>query len=365
MRAAAFSVSISISLAALQVFGVAAAGAQDLSAAFGRAAQEIRRHQTPDGSWPTPVTLGPAFESVAAEANVFTPSMVVDILDPVAAQTGLTDVLERARAYLRRQIEPTGLARYHGDPGAVPPEVRGCELPPDADDTALIWRIAPHADRERLVAARREIERFHDGEGLYRTWLADERAYRCFYVRYAGREWNPPDVAVEMHVYLFLVEHDRTAAARLCEALRRRIDDERIWIWYTVAPFVPVLREVDMAAHGCPLRVPDSRVARAVPGQEPYLLQARLLRSLVAPEGPPPASAEPYVAALRAAAASDFASIVGTPPLIYHNALSAVPPHFHWSEDVGYALWLRLYVETARRFPGSLPLPAAPPTPPR
>lgn len=350
-----------MALAALHLFALASAGAQDLSAAFSRAAQEIRRHQTPDGSWPTPVTLGPAFESVTDEANVFTPSMIVDILDPIAAPTGLADVLEKGRAYLRRQIEPTGLARYHGDPGAVPPEIRGCELPPDADDTALIWRIAPHPDRERLTAARRAIERFQDGEGLYRTWLADEREYRCFYVRYAGREWNPPDIAVEMHVYLFLVEHDRAAAARLCEALRRRIDDDRIWIWYTVAPFVPTLREVDMAAHGCPLRVPDSRVARSVPGQEPYLVQARLLRSLVAPpDGAPRASAEPFLAALRAAAASDFASIVRTPPLIYHNALSAVPPHFHWSEDVGYALWLRLYVETARRFPGSLALPAIP-----
>lgn len=45
------------------------------------------------------------------------------------------------------------------------------------------------------------------------------------------------------------------------------------------------------------------------------------------------------------------------PPLLYHNDLTVAPPHFHWSEDVGYALWLRTYIEVARRWPGVLPLP--------
>jgi hypothetical protein len=31
------------------------------------------------------------------------------------------------------------------------------------------------------------------------------------------------------------------------------------------------------------------------------------------------------------------------PPLLYHNDLSASVKRFYWSEDVGYALWLRLY----------------------
>ena len=42
------------------------------------------------------------------------------------------------------------------------------------------------------------------------------------------------------------------------------------------------------------------------------------------------------------------------------DLLSAVPPHYHWSEDFGYALWLRLYVETARRWSGALSLPNGP-----
>ena len=51
-----------------------------------------------------------------------------------------------------------------------------------------------------------------------------------------------------MHVYLFLAGHDSAAAGRLCEALGRRMDDDHIWVWYTVAPLIPVLREADWLA---------------------------------------------------------------------------------------------------------------------
>jgi hypothetical protein len=33
------------------------------------------------------------------------------------------------------------------------------------------------------------------------------------------------------------------------------------------------------------------------------------------------------------------------PPLLYHNDLTATVSRYYWSEDVGYALWLRLYDE--------------------
>ncbi len=336
----------------------AGAGPTDLATAFTRAAEAIRRHQSRAGYWKTPVTPGPLFHRPTSELNVFTPAVIVDLLDPVSRETGLTDVLARAREYLRHQIEATGLVRYHGAPGSIDPAQRGCELPPDADDTALVWRIAPRGERGLMSDARREIERYRTDDGLYRTWLADEGTYRCFYSRYAGSEWNPPDVAVEMHIYLFLAAHDPAAAGALCDALQRRMDDDRIWVWYTVAPLVPVLREADLARKGCSIQVPESRVARAVPGQAPYLTQARLLKSLLVGDRPPP-SPEAYLRALRETSEGGFAKMASTPPLLYHNNLSASPPHYHWSEDFGYALWLRLYVETARRWRGSLPLPGA------
>jgi hypothetical protein len=338
----------------------AAAEPTDLGRAFARAAETIRRHQSPAGYWKTPVTPGPLFQSPTSELNVFTPAVIVDLLDPVSRETGLTDVIARARGYLRRQIEATGLVRYHGAPGTIDPAQRGCELPSDADDTALLWRIAPRPEKRLMSAARHEIERYRTDDGLYRTWLADEGTHRCFYSRYAGSEPNPPDVAVEMHVYLFLAGHDPAAAGRLCEALRRRMDDDRIWVWYSVAPLLPVLRETDLARKGCSLRVPESRVERAVPGQAPYLTQARLLKSLLVNEGRPAPSPEPYLRALRETAKGGFAIVSSTPPLLYHNNLSASPPHYHWSEEFGYALWLRLYVETARRWSGRLPLPGGP-----
>ena len=62
---------------------------------------------------------------------------------------------------------------------------------------------------------------------------------------------------------------------------------------------------------------------------------------------------------LRELAEQAFARLERTPPLLYHNDLSASPPHFHWSAEVGYALWLRVYVEAAHRLGAEWPLAAA------
>ena len=333
-----------------------------LAQAFTHAVESIRRHQRPAGYWETLVTPGPVFESVTSEVNVFTPAFIVDLLEPVARETGLVEVLDRARGYLRRQVEPTGLARYHGDPGRMDPSQLGCELPPDTDDTALIWRIAPSQDAERLRAARRAMERYRTDGGLYLTWLADQRTYRCFYTRFFPRDPNPADVGIQMHVYLFLAKYDAPAAARLCRSLRQHIAEDRIWVWYTLAPLLPLVREVDLARAGCPVRVPERRLQKAVPGQEAYMAQGRLLRDLLLSSDSRPFR-DPAVQMLGQFAAGRFEKWSQVPPLLYHNALSALPPHYHWSEDVGYALWLRLYVETARRSDGALPLPIRPVTP--
>ena len=39
----------------------------------------------------------------------------------------------------------------------------------------------------------------------------------------------------------------------------------------------------------------------------------------------------------------DFAQLRSSPPLLYNNDLSATVRRYYWSEDFGYALWLRLY----------------------
>ena len=59
----------------------------------------------------------------------------------------------------------------------------------------------------------------------------------------------------------------------------------------------------------------------------------------------------------RALASDDFAQLRRSPPLLYHNDLSATVKRFYWSEDFGYALWLRLY-EAARHETGEVHQPS-------
>ena len=44
----------------------------------------------------------------------------------------------------------------------------------------------------------------------------------------------------------------------------------------------------------------------------------------------------------------DFALLRQYPPLLYHNDLTASVPRYYWSEEFGYALWLRLYFASSR-----------------
>ena len=328
---------------------------EDLSRSFVYAVQALRHHQTSAGFWTTSVTSAATFKRPAAEVNVFVPALVIDLLEPIARETGLTDVAERARGYLRDQIEESGLVRYHGKPAQSAALAKGCELPPDADDTALVWRLAAKSDQSLLAAARRELKRYKTAGGLYQTWLADQKTYRCFYDKYSGKERNPTDVAIQMHLQLFFAQYDRDAARALCAALGAQISDPAIWVWYAVAPLVPLLREADLSRAGCTVQIPSNRIQEAADGQKIYLSLGQLLRNLLMHSEP--GLTQPSLQPLQQIAEKNFFKLSQSPPLLYHNDLSAKPPHFHWSEDVGYALWLRLYAETARRWPDRLQLP--------
>jgi hypothetical protein len=328
----------------------ALAEARALAPAVALAAERIRVRQTAAGYWPSAVTPGPAFVSPGSQVNVFVSAMVVDLVGPVAVEVGLADVATRARAWLGSQIEETGLVRYHGKPGPGPPPRPGCELPPDSDDTALAWRLAPRSEPTLLASALRTIDQYRTADGLYRVWLAPEDTHRCFY-EYSGRVLNPADVAVQMHIHLFLAGHDPEAARRLCDALGPRMADDQIWVYYEVAPLIPRLRELDLARAGCPLRVPDARLRAQPPEQALYLEVAEQRRRLLQAEDAP-AARRALLVALGQLAADGFAAVERTPPLLYHNDLTATPPHFHWSADVGYALWLRAYADAVGR-PGA------------
>jgi hypothetical protein len=307
---------------------------QDLVDSFRTAVARMRGHQQAEGSWLTAYTGEPRFREPRPEMNTFLTALMVDLLDPVAAGSGLEENLQRARRHLTRQIEPGGLVRYHGLPDGPGIGTLGCAITPDTDNTALAWRLAPAADRGRLTSALATLDRYRTAEGLYRTWLAPREAYQCLD---PGRDPNPADIAIQMHLLLLLSEVRPQASRALCEALRPVVDEDRVWVYYQKAPLVPILRLPDLRRAGCDLVLPESRMRTPIPEQEIWVAVARL----VAGSGP----RDPVLirAVLRELARDDFALVRTNPPLLYHNDLTATVSRYYWSEDAGYALWVRLY----------------------
>jgi hypothetical protein len=306
----------------------------DLAADFSSGAARIREHQQAQGYWLTAFTSGPRFQEPRPEMNTFLTALLIDLLNPLAATSGLEDNLHAARRHLTGQIEAGGLVRYHGRPDGPGIGTLGCVITPDTDDTALVWRVAPDPDRSRLTAALATIGRYRTPEGLYRSWLAPREAYQCLD---PGRDPNPADIAIQIHLLLLLSEVRPQAGHSLCEALRPVIDDDRIWVYYRKTPLIPILRLPDLRRAGCELKLPESRMRTDVPDQQIWVSIVRMLGNEMA--------ADPTLirAILRELSRDDFALIRTNPPLLYHNDLTATVSRYYWSEDAGYALWLRLY----------------------
>lgn len=315
----------------------------DLDASFETAAARVRKDQQEPGYWLTAFTSATRFDGPHDEMNTYLTSMLVDLLDPLAAPAGLGESLQRARRHLTAQIEGGGLVRYHGLPDAPGIGTLGCAITPDTDDTALVWRIAPPRDRQRLAAALSTIEGYRTSDGLYRTWLAPRAAYQCLD---PGTDPNPADIAIQMHLLQLLLPERPPAGRALCEALRQRLDDDRIWVYYRLTPLVPILRTTDLDRAGCRLELPAWRMTTTVPGQQIWITVVRLLSRPPRQRGARPDAEK--TAVLRQLANDDFALLRQNPPLLYHNDLSATVPRYYWSTDAGYALWLRLAHEHKR-----------------
>jgi hypothetical protein len=304
----------------------------------------ISRRQQVDGYWLTAYTSEERFEKPKLEMNTYVTSMMVDVLGSRPGPVGLGGSLDRARTHLRSQIEASGLVRYHGRPDGAAMTKHGlCPITPDADDTALVWRLAPGADALR-PAALMALLQYRTAEGLYNTWLGQRNEYRCID---PGSDPNPTDVAIQMHVLMWLAQADPPAAQMLCGALRQAIDQDRLWVYYRRAPLVPVLRQADMKAVGCDVQLPPARSQTALPGQEIWLRASDMLQRLQGGKGRVPEPTQ-IIHLLQELSKNDFFAVKLNPPLLYHNDLTASVRRFYWSEDVGYALWLRLYLESAR-----------------
>ncbi len=317
---------------------------KNLGAAFETAAARVREHQQTPGYWLTAHTTAVRFEKPAPEMNTYLTALLIDLLDPLAAAGDFGDSLARARAHLTMQIEAGGLVRYHGLPDAPGIGTLGCAITPDADDTSLVWRIAPPRDRRRLPAALETLARYRTGEGLYRTWLAPREAYQCLD---PGNDPNPADFTIQMHVLQMLAREQPAAGRALCNALRTVVDQDRVWVYYGKTPLVPMLRLPDLARVGCKLALPESRTRTTVPGQEIWVSVVKLLARAETSRDSAVDGAEAR-RLLAQLAQDDFAPLRKTPPLLYHNDLTGTVSRYYWSEDVGYALWLRLAHENAR-----------------
>jgi hypothetical protein len=312
----------------------------ELDAMAIRASALLREHQTESGFWFTSHTKEPRYEAPQQEMNTFLTSMLVDLLSPVAHQQGLDDAVDRARQHLAAQIESNGLVRYHGLPDAPTIGKLGCVITPDADDTALVWRISGFgADDPRRKPMLEELARYRDGRGLYRTWLAPQKQYQCID---PGSDPNPTDIAIQMNVYLMLREVDPPAAQNLCTALQRSFRDEDIWVYYSQAPLVPYLRSAELRQLGCTIPLPTEHLALPTAGQEIWSEAVRLLAETMV-SSPDENARQGIRNLLVRIGSNDFTELRHTPPLLYHNDLSATVRRFYWSEDFGYALWLRLY----------------------
>ncbi len=310
---------------------------RELDVAFQTASERIRDHQHASGYWLTAFTTSTRFESPQHELNTYLTSLLVDLLDPVVGAR-LGHNLERAREHLTAQVEPDGLVRYHGLPDAPGIGTLGCAITPDTDDTALVWRVAPPSDRTPLANALATIAQYRRPDGLYRTWLSPRDGYQCLD---PGRDPNPADLTIQMHLLQLLAIEQPSAASALCEAIRRNVAGADGWVYYQRTPLVPILRLADLDRAGCSLALPPARMQAVVPEQALWVSAANLLAQLSRPDGQRPRH-EDVADVLHRIAADGFAVVKQHPPLLYHNDLSATVPRYYWSEDVGYALWLRL-----------------------
>ena len=310
-----------------------------LSAMADLATSALRVNQSEAGYWLTSHTTQPQFDKPSVEMNTFLTAIIIDFLSPVAHGYGLDDSVARARRHLADQIERNGLVRYHGLPDAPTINKLGYVITPDADDTALAWRITGNADDARREPMLKELAAYRDSRGLYRTWLAPQEQYQSLN---PGRDPNPADAAIQMHVYLMLRVFDPPAAKNLCGALQHFLTDDDLWVYYAKAPLLPYLRSAELQQKDCAIPLPEDRLSQSVASQE---IWSDVARRLVASMNTPPGSSdrEAIRALLTKLGRDDFAELRRTPPLLYHNDLTASVSRYYWSPDFGYVLWLRLY----------------------
>lgn len=258
-------------------------------------------------------------------------------------------MLNRAKGFLSMQIEEeSGLVRYHGRPDMPSHGVLGCKITPDADDTALVWRLAPVSDDKLKARARAMLEAFKTPEGLYRTWLSTSDHYDCVD---PGRDPNPADIGIQIHVLMWLNQVDATAAREFCKVLQSRSEDPSFWVYYKKAPAAVVWRLPALRAMGCPIKLPQSLLTVEDADQRLWL---RIIERIQVTEaGIDRHELQINEDLLRQVAEGGFSRVWQSPLLYFHNDLTATVRRYYWSPELGLALWLRLFAATEQAGPAA------------
>ena len=299
----------------------------------------IERNQGPEGYWTTLYTPLSIFQSPKIELNNFLAPIMIDLLQPIAEKMNLNGSLERARAYTAAQIDDGGLVQFNPSTNPILKTAPSCtRITPDADDTALAWTLSRAPNLERLAAVLGILRSFRTEDGLlFRTWLAAEKDFQCLV---PGSEPNPPDIGINLHVYLFLLRYDAVEARSLCQALIHREADPSFWVYYQQAPLLPLLRISEVRRTGCAIEIPAALVRPVDHAQARWLDVLSLMYAELTPGSE---ARDRALSLLVTLAQDDFAAVETAPPLLYHNDLTSRGKRSYWSKDIGYALWLRLY----------------------
>lgn len=315
----------------------------------GLAAKLLEHQQEVGGYWLTDYTSDTRFDKPGIELNVFSTAAIVDLLSPVSDRWELSGMLNRAKGFLSMQIEEeSGLVRYHGRPDMPSHGVLGCKITPDADDTALVWRLAPVSDDKLKAKARAMLEAFKTPEGLYRTWLSTSDHYDCVD---PGRDPNPADIGIQIHVLMWLNQVDATAAREFCKVLQSRSEDPSLWVYYKKAPAAVVWRLPALRAMGCPIKLPQSLLTVEDADQRLWL---RIIERIQVTEaGIDRHELQINEDLLRQVAEGGFSRVWQSPLLYFHNDLTATVRRYYWSPELGLALWLRLFAATEQAGPAA------------
>ncbi len=309
-----------------------------LSQARDLAARRIEESQGPEGYWVTHTTQARVFHEARPEVNTFLQPIMIALLQPLTEQIDLKETLHRARHYALGQIEETGLVRFSPSFDPLRKGPAACpDMTPDADDTALAWSLAQTINSGRLALALAKLRAFRTPGGLFRTWLAEEKDFRCLA---PGTDPNPADIGINFHVYLFLSRHDHDASRALCQAMIATVGDSSLWVYSAQAPLIPLLRLADVRRAGCPVAIPRELVR---PVDDPQVKWLKAISLLDVDFSRDTKARDEAVLLLRDLAQNRFAAVEASPPLLYHNDLTSVHTRNYWSKDFGYALWLRNY----------------------